>query len=153
MCIHVQDIKFLWSNLWTGGLSTDDDDDNANDDANDDTWWTIHDCIGSSAISKWAKYCPGQVSTRTLPVTLLNKQNIWHQSCTFNTASFVYHYLTSWAESLLVITEQISTFKLWVYKVHWHLLLIGFHLPGKVVRYLMYPSNVTFDFWPNLAIP
>ena len=58
MCIYVQDIKFLWWNLWTGGLSTDDDaNDNANDDdkdANDDTQWTIHDCIGSSAISKWA---------------------------------------------------------------------------------------------------
>ena len=49
MCIYVQDIKFLWSNLWTGGLSTDDDD---NDNANDDTWSTIHDCIGSSVISK-----------------------------------------------------------------------------------------------------
>ena len=50
MCIYVQDIKFLWSNLWTGGLSTDDDNNN---DDNDDTRRTIHDCIGSSAISKW----------------------------------------------------------------------------------------------------
>ena len=38
---HVQNMKFLWSNLWTEGLSTDDD--------NDDTQQTIHDCIGSLA--------------------------------------------------------------------------------------------------------
>ena len=41
-------------NLLVGGLSTDDTNDD-NDDANDDndaTRWTIHDCIGSSAISK-----------------------------------------------------------------------------------------------------
>ena len=51
MCIYVQNMKFLWSNLWMGGLSTDDDNDdnNNNNDANDDTWWTIHDCIGSLA--------------------------------------------------------------------------------------------------------
>ena len=29
-----------------------DNDDNANDNTNDDTRWPIHDCIGSSAISK-----------------------------------------------------------------------------------------------------
>ena len=45
-----------------GGLSTDDTNDNNddNDDANDDndaTRRTIHDCIGSSAISKWANNC------------------------------------------------------------------------------------------------
>ena len=49
MCIYVQDMKFLWLNLLLGGLSTDD----TNDD-NNTTQWTIHDCIGSSAISKWA---------------------------------------------------------------------------------------------------
>ena len=49
MCIYVQDMKFLWLNLLLGGLSTDDANDN-----NDATQWTIHDCIGSSAISKWA---------------------------------------------------------------------------------------------------
>ena len=27
MCIYVEDMKFLWSNLWLGGLSTDNDDD------------------------------------------------------------------------------------------------------------------------------
>ena len=59
MCIYVQDKKFLWSNLWLGGLSTDDDtntdnDANTDNDTNDDTRRPIHDCIGSSAISKWA---------------------------------------------------------------------------------------------------
>ena len=52
MCMHVQDMKFLWSNLWLGGLSTDDtNDDNANnnDNTNDTTQLTIHDYIGSSA--------------------------------------------------------------------------------------------------------
>ena len=49
---YVHDMKFLWLNLLLGGLSTDD----ANDD-NNATRWTIHDCIGSSAISKWAKNC------------------------------------------------------------------------------------------------
>ena len=50
MCIYVEYMKFLWLNLWTGGLSTDDND------ANDDTRRTIRDCIGSSAFSKWANY-------------------------------------------------------------------------------------------------
>ena len=48
MYIYVQNMKFLWSNLWTGGLSTDDNNDD-NNDANDNTRWTIHDCIGSLA--------------------------------------------------------------------------------------------------------
>ena len=52
MCIYVQDMKFLWLNLLLGGLSTDDANDDTNDD-NNATRWTIHDCIGSSAISKW----------------------------------------------------------------------------------------------------
>ena len=34
MCIYVQDMKFLWSNLLLGGLSTDDA--NTNNDDNDD---------------------------------------------------------------------------------------------------------------------
>ena len=34
MCIYVQDMKFLWSNLWVGGLSTDNTNDNNNDDDN-----------------------------------------------------------------------------------------------------------------------
>ena len=41
MCIDVQDMKFLWSNLWLGGLSTDDNDDDADK--------AIHDYIGTSA--------------------------------------------------------------------------------------------------------
>ena len=36
MRIYVQNMKFLLSNLWTGGLSTDDDNDNDNN-ANNDT--------------------------------------------------------------------------------------------------------------------
>ena len=44
--MYVQDMKFLWSNLWMAGLSTDDAN---NDDANDTTQLTIHDYIGSSA--------------------------------------------------------------------------------------------------------
>ena len=46
MCMYVQDMKFLWSNLWLVGLSTDDDND---DDTNDTTQWPVHDYIGSSA--------------------------------------------------------------------------------------------------------
>ena len=53
MCIYVQDMKFLWFNLLPWGLSTNDANDDANDN-NDATRRTIHDCIGSSAISKWA---------------------------------------------------------------------------------------------------
>ena len=50
MCIYVQNMKFLWSNLWTGGLSTDDDNNNDDDNyTNDDTRRTIHDCIDSLA--------------------------------------------------------------------------------------------------------
>ena len=45
--MYVQDMKILWSNLWLGGLSTDDANDN--DNANDTTQLTIHDYIGSSA--------------------------------------------------------------------------------------------------------
>ena len=56
MCIYAQDMKFLWLDLLLGGLSTDDTNDDNNDanDDNDATWQTIHDCIDSSAISKWA---------------------------------------------------------------------------------------------------
>ena len=36
VCIYVQDIKFLWSNLWLRGLSTDNDN-NDDDDDDDDT--------------------------------------------------------------------------------------------------------------------
>ena len=50
MYIYVQDIKFLWLNLWTGGLSTENNNDDNN--YNDATQQTIHDCIGSSVISK-----------------------------------------------------------------------------------------------------
>ena len=60
MCVFLQHMKFLWSKLWPGGLSTDDtiDDDNKDSDNDDDnkssnnddhTWWTIHDCIVSLA--------------------------------------------------------------------------------------------------------
>ena len=48
LCTCVQDMKFLWLNLWSGGASTDGDY-NANDDDNDDTRRTIHDCMGSLA--------------------------------------------------------------------------------------------------------
>ena len=41
MCMYVQDIKFLWSNLCLGGLSRDVDDAN--------TPWTIHDYKTASA--------------------------------------------------------------------------------------------------------
>ena len=37
---YVQGMKFLWSNLWLGELSTENDND---------TQWTIHDYIDSSA--------------------------------------------------------------------------------------------------------
>ena len=50
MC--VQDMKFSWSNLWPGGLSTDADANNDNDD--DNTQETIHDFIGFVGIyAKW----------------------------------------------------------------------------------------------------
>ena len=49
MCIYAQDMKFLWSNLWLGWLSTDDE---TMQDNNDATRRTIHDCIGS--VGKWA---------------------------------------------------------------------------------------------------
>ena len=42
MCIYVQDMKFLLSNLWLEDV----------DDAN--TQWTIHDYIGSSAFMYFA---------------------------------------------------------------------------------------------------
>ena len=45
--MYVQDMKFLWSNLWLAGLSTDDTNDD--NDTNDTTQLTIHDYIGSSA--------------------------------------------------------------------------------------------------------
>ena len=70
-------MKFLWSNLWTGGLSTDDDDDDNDNDANDDTLWTIHDCIGPSAISKWAKKINGNNGT----VISLKLKWIWPDIC------------------------------------------------------------------------
>ena len=38
ICIYVQDVKFLWSNLWSGGPS-----------AEDDIRRKIHDCKGSFA--------------------------------------------------------------------------------------------------------
>ena len=47
--MYVQDMKFLWSNMWLVGLSTDDVNDDNNNDANDTTQLTIHDYIGSSA--------------------------------------------------------------------------------------------------------
>ena len=46
----MQDMKFLRSKVWPGGLSADDDiNDNDNDDANDNTRWAIHNYIGSIA--------------------------------------------------------------------------------------------------------
>ena len=45
MCKCMQDMKFLWSNLWKGGLSTDDKADDNNDDEN--TQQVIHDCLVS----------------------------------------------------------------------------------------------------------
>ena len=36
ICKHVQDVKFLWWNLWLGGLPTH----NANTNTNDNTWQT-----------------------------------------------------------------------------------------------------------------
>ena len=47
MCIFVQNIKSLWSNLWLGTLSTNNDK-NVNN-ADDDRWGTIRDYIGSLA--------------------------------------------------------------------------------------------------------
>ena len=35
MCMYVQDMKFLWSNLWLGGLATNNDA-NTNDNTNDE---------------------------------------------------------------------------------------------------------------------
>ena len=65
MCIYVQNMKFLWSNLWTGGLSTDDNNDDDND-AHDDTRRTIHDCIGSLA------WLPNEPITTNNPCLLLS---------------------------------------------------------------------------------
>ena len=39
MCINVLDITFLWSNLWLGELSTDDNNDDDNAEANTNTRW------------------------------------------------------------------------------------------------------------------
>ena len=46
MCMYVKDMKFLWSNLWLEGLSTDDTNNN---DTNETTQQTIHDYVGSLA--------------------------------------------------------------------------------------------------------
>ena len=48
-CACICKIESFWSNLWLGGLSTDDT--NTNDDqAGWNTWNTIHDYIGSLAV-------------------------------------------------------------------------------------------------------
>ena len=60
MCIYAQDMKFLWSNLLLGGLSTDDANDN--DDNNNDTGH--HTVIFSGVLNlsclvnkEWTMYC------------------------------------------------------------------------------------------------
>ena len=51
MCIHVQNMMFLWSHLWLGGAFTDDtNDDNAGCHTMDNSW--LHRLIGINA--KWA---------------------------------------------------------------------------------------------------
>ena len=45
MCINVHDMKFLISNLCSGGLFTDDNDNNNTTNDNNKRW-TIHDYIG-----------------------------------------------------------------------------------------------------------
>ena len=51
-------MKFLCSNLWLGGLCTDNDNNcncNAKDDDDNDTLWTNHDDIGSLGTSQKGK--------------------------------------------------------------------------------------------------
>ena len=108
MCIYVQDIKFLWSNLWTGGLSTDDNnnDDNANDDANDDTQRTIHDCIGSSAISKWAN--DGSLAQGSEICVLLCQKQEWQGIHSTNIAAIISFNPISFNPTFTEVTKYES---------------------------------------------
>ena len=69
--VYVQDMKFLWSsNLWLGGLSTDDSVNNNNDDYNAGR----QHMMDSGIYAKWTKnYCSTDRSA-ILFITILISQ-------------------------------------------------------------------------------
>ena len=115
---YVQDIKFLWSNLWTGGMSTDDNDDDANNDTNDNTRRAIHDCIGSSAVSKWANQLWKHSHTRfqqhvfiqcTCEIKFISSFpqffNLW-----FSLSILLFYFLTTFVPKNVHLSSQFFIF-------------------------------------------
>ena len=75
MCICVQDMKILWSNLWLGELSTDDD---ANDNDNDVTWRTLYDYTGSLAFLPNEAETLNGIILNVYPCAEMFRVNYWH---------------------------------------------------------------------------
>ena len=131
MCIYVQNMKFLSSNLRTGGLSTDND---AND-ANNDTWWTIHDCIGSLA---WLPNEPTSIPCHLRWLLTFQPTHFitWDRSCDRPKWHPLPMVLASfrWFPLLLVLDKPPTGKPALV------------HVPLDISAL---PSTMSFDFWPN----